>query len=143
MAAVAVKDREALRRFTANIRALVDAGYGARAAFLLREVAHAHGFVDIEAAADPATVELEIAGWDHLLRDCATAASPISGGIELSLMIVGRTSPDSEQGTLDRSIRGLDGDYCVGVIPDNIGQPTKLNGLHKLNRAGFAGGSNS
>lgn len=130
----AIADRDALRQFTENIRTLVDAGYGARAVYLLREAARVHGFSDLAAAADPATVELEISGWDHLLRDCAIAASPVSGGIHLTLTIVGRTmsSPDREQGVLNRSIQGLDGDHRVGVVPDNTGQTTRLGGLDQL-----------
>lgn len=123
----ALPDDARLRAFEGEVRALVEAGHGARAVAVLREAAATNGHDDL-VAATPATADVTVTGWDHVRRDVASVPCAV-----VSLRVVARSpsSPDADQGCLDRTLRGEDGGLA-GLVPDDTRDLVRVVGLDRL-----------
>lgn len=123
----ALPDDASLRAFERDVRELVEAGHAVRASAVLREAAKVNGHLDLlDATPTPGT--LEVTGWDHVRRDAAAEACEV-----VLLRVIGRTpsSPDNDQGVLERTLADADG-RAVALVPARTQHSVRVEGVRML-----------
>jgi hypothetical protein len=134
MARIALDDENAITQFEDGIRALVNAGHGARAMAMVHRAALDNGLDELARLIDPKTLDPVIDPPGQLLRECAEFAGLAGNGgaLCLSLHCESLSAPTERQGLIRRKAEHPPAQDLLGWQSDNAANPLHLKGLEAV-----------
>lgn len=134
MAGFALRDKGVITQFENDIRALVNAGHGARALAMVHRAAVANGLDELARLIDPKTLDPVLDPPEHLLRECTELAGLAGDGGVLRLRLHGESlsAPAERQGLIRREAEHPRVQDLLGWQPDNAASPLHLRGLEAV-----------
>lgn len=131
MAGFALGDQSAIAQFEDEIRALVDAGHGARAVAMVHQAALAKGLDDLARLIDPKTVLPGLDPPERLLDACREFAGLAGGGgvLRLRLHCESPSAPAERQGLIRMEAVHPPIHELLGWQSDRSANPLHLKGL--------------
>jgi hypothetical protein len=134
MARFKLHDEGAITQFEEGIRALVNAGHGARATAMVHRAALDNGLDELARLIDPKTLDPVIDPPEQLLRECTEFAGLAGNGgaLCLSLHCESLSAPDECQGLIRRREEHPPARNLLGWQSDNGSNPLHLKGLEAV-----------
>lgn len=134
MAGFALHDEGAITQFEDGIRALVNAGHGARALAMVHQAALANGLDELARLIDPKSLDPVLDPPEQLLDECMEFAGLAGDGgvLRLSLHGESRSAPTDRQGLIRRGAEHPRGQDLLGWQPDNAANRLHLKGLEAV-----------